>query len=310
MHKTRRSTVRFAALSVAFSTLLALTGCGTSTPTVEQIDSAKTLQVQSTEKPSVKRVIALANGSAEIISALGLKSLIVGRDIASTDQDLKSIPIVTSGHQVIAEKIIAMSPDLVIIDKSTGPASALASLRSAGIKVVQIPEAWTLADIPAKVTAVAQAMGTPESGLLLNQKFADVLQGAKSNSLRKVRVAFLYLRGGSAIYLIGGQGSGADSLMQAIGATDVGAARFTQPFTAMTSELMISLNPDLILVMTKGLTSVGGIDGLVQLPGVAQTEAGKNKRVIAVDDSLLLSFGPRTPDLIKQLSVEVEKAMR
>jgi len=305
----RKSKV-FVALSVATITLVALSGCGASAPTFEQIDSAQSLQVESSEKPQVKRVIALANGSAEIISALGLKSLIVGRDIASTDADLKSIPIVTSGHQVIAEKIISMNPDLVIVDKSTGPASALASLKSSGIAVVEIPEAWTLADIPAKVRAVAQSIGTPQSGALLNQEFTRVLRSAKSDSLKKVRVAFLYLRGGSAIYLIGGEGSGADSLMQAIGAVDVGAKRFTQPFTPMTSELMASLNPDLILVMTKGLASVGGVAGLVQLPGIAQTEAGKNKRVVAVDDSLLLSFGPRTPDLISQLSAEVKKVTR
>ena len=87
----------------------------------------------------------------------------------------------------------------------------------------------------------------------------------------------------------------------------MGAAKFSQPFTAMTSELMVALNPDLILVMSKGLESVGGVEGLVALPGVAQTAAGKAKRVISVDDSLLLSFGPRTPDLITQLSKAVEK---
>lgn len=302
-----RKTKRFVAFSVATITLIALTGCSATAPTLEQINSAQSLQINNSEKPKVQRVIALANGSAEIISALGLKSLIVGRDIASTDEDLKSIPIVTSGHQVIAEKIISMNPDLVIIDKSTGPASALASLKQAGIAVTRIPEAWTLADIPAKVQAIAQSIGVPQGGAHLNQKFAEVLQGAKSSRLSAVRIAFLYLRGGSAIYLIGGQGSGADSLMQAIGAEDVGAAAFTQPFTPMTSELMISLNPDVILVMTKGLASVGGVDGLVQLPGVAQTEAGKNKRVIAVDDSLLLSFGPRTPNLIHQLAAQVKK---
>lgn len=302
-----RKTKGFVAFSVATITLIALTGCGATAPTLEQINSAQSLQINNSEKPKVQRVIALANGSAEIISALGLKSLIVGRDIASTDEDLKSIPIVTSGHQVIAEKIISMNPDLVIIDKSTGPASALASLKQAGIAVTRIPEAWTLADIPAKVQAIAQSIGVPQGGAHLNQKFAEVLQGAKSSRLSAVRIAFLYLRGGSAIYLIGGQGSGADSLMQAIGAEDVGAAAFTQPFTPMTSELMISLNPDVILVMTKGLASVGGVDGLVQLPGVAQTEAGKNKRVIAVDDSLLLSFGPRTPNLIHQLAAQVKK---
>jgi iron complex transport system substrate-binding protein len=305
-----RKTKRLWALSVATITLVTLTGCASNPPIVAQINSATSIQVQSSEQPTIRRVIALANGSAEIISALGHKSLIAGRDIASTDSDLKSIPIVTSGHQVIAEKIIAMSPDLVIIDKSTGPSSALASLKVAGIKIVQVPEAWTLADIPAKVKAIAENIGTPEGGALLNRKFAEVLQGAKSNSLKDVRVAFLYLRGGSAIYLIGGQGSGADSLMQATGAIDVGATTFTQPFTPMTSELMLSLNPDVILVMTKGLASVGGVDGLVQLPGVAQTQAGKDRRVVAVDDSLLLSFGPRTPDLIKQLSQKIEKVMR
>jgi len=78
----------------------------------------------------------------------------------------------------------------------------------------------------------------------------------------------------------------------------------------MTSELVASLNPDVILVMTKGLQSVGGVSGLVELPGIAQTAAGKNKRVIAVDDSLLLSFGPRTPDLLKRLDAAMTKAMK
>ena len=298
------------AFSVATITLALASGCASPAPVVAEINSAKSLQVKTNESPSVKRVIALANGSAEIISALGAKPLIIGRDIASTDADLKAIPIVTSGHQVVPEKIISLNPDLIITDKSTGPATALTALRKAGISVVQIPEAWTLADIPAKVGAIAASIGLPRSGALLNEDFARVLQGAQKESLNKVRVAFLYLRGGSAIYLIGGQGSGADSLMQAIGAIDVGAAQLRQPFTAMTSESMISLNPDVILVMTKGLASVGGVDGLVKLPGVAQTNAGKSKRVVAVDDSLLLSFGPRTPDLISQLATQLAKAMK
>ena len=62
--------------------------------------------------------------------------------------------------------------------------------------------------------------------------------------------------------------------------------------------------------MTKGLASTGGVAGFVDIPGVAQTEAGKNKRIIAVDDSLLLSFGPRTPDLLVQLLKAVEQVMQ
>jgi len=114
------------------------------------------------------------------------------------------------------------------------------------------------------------------------------------------------LRGPSSIYLIGGPGSGADSLINAIGGTDVGAQTLKNPFNTLTSEALAKANPDLILVMTKGLQSVGGISGLINLPGVAQTNAGKAKRVLSVDDSLLLSFGPRTPALLTVMARKIE----
>ena len=289
--------------------LIILSGCATPAEKAVDIATAKAVTITNSQVPKVNRIIALANGSAEIISALGLKKILDGRDIASTDTDLSSVPVVTSGHQVIPEKIISLKPDLVIIDKSTGPQIAIAALRSAGIKVVQTPEAWTLADIASKVTAIATAIGVTEDGAKLSQTLAATATPA---SVLKpgTRVAFLYLRGGSAIYLIGGKGSGADSLIEAVGAIDVGAQKLKNPFNAMTSEAMISLNPEVLLVMTKGLESTGGVTGLVALPGVAQTDAGKLRRIISVDDSLLLSFGPRTPDLIQQLRIAIEKVMK
>ena len=291
------------------SAALLLTGCSTAQSKAIEISSARATTIKSSESPVTQKVVALANGAGEIISAMGFKSILIGRDIASTDVDLKSVPIVTSGHQVVAEKIIALTPDLVIVDKSTGPQSALDALAVAGIRVVTTPEAWNLGDMPAKVRAIANAIGAPASGAALNTALNSSLEKLQE-SPEKSRVVFLYLRGGSSIYLIGGKGSGADSLISAVGALDVGAATLTNPFSAMTSELLASLNPDVLLVMSKGLQSVGGVSGLVQLPGIAQTAAAKNRRVIAVDDSLLLSFGPRTPDLIEQLSAAMVKAMK
>jgi iron complex transport system substrate-binding protein len=78
----------------------------------------------------------------------------------------------------------------------------------------------------------------------------------------------------------------------------------------MTAESLATLNPDVIIVMTKGLQSVGGISGLLKLPGVAQTNAGKNQAIIDVDDSLLLSFGPRTPSLVVALASAVSAALK
>jgi iron complex transport system substrate-binding protein len=304
-----RIRVKVTALTLAGFALIVLSGCGTAVESAINIPTAKAVTITNSQVPQVKRVIALANGSAEIISALGLKDLLVGRDIASTDADLSKVPVVTSGHQVIPEKIISLNPDLVIIDKSTGPQRAIDALRSAGIQVVETPEAWTLTDIEPKVAAIAAALGVAQDGAKLNEELAAA--AAPDLNLKPgTRVAFLYLRGSSAIYLIGGKGSGADSLLQATGAVDVGAQKLTNPFTAMTSEAIASLNPEVFLVMTKGLESTGGVAGLIALPGIAQTDAGKKKRVISVDDSLLLSFGPRTPDLLQQLQVAIDKVMK
>ena len=296
--------MRIKGLAVALVTAVALTGCANSQVGAVDISAVDvtTSRIETTETPKFSKVIALANGSAEIIDSLGLKSILIGRDIASTEPALESVPVVTSGHQVVAEKIIALSPDLVIIDSSVGPTEAIASLKRAGIKVVQISEVWTVAGISEKVMEVASLLGVESTGKKLASLVESTIVSASKKISGSPRVLFLYLRGGNSIYLVGGSGSGADSLLASIGAVDVGATPGSKPFTPLTAESLIALKPDVILVMTKGLDSVGGVSGLIELPGVAQTPAGKNSRIISVDDSLLLSFGARTPSLLTKLA--------
>jgi iron complex transport system substrate-binding protein len=288
---------------VIFVLALLLSGCSqspvASSYTISQED-VRSISLTSTPALTVSRVVVLANGVAEIIQSLNAQTIIVGRDISSTEDSLADIPIVTSGHQVLPEKVIALKPDLVLIDASTGPKAAIDAIKAAGISVVETPESWSLKDLPIKVRAVGQAIGAQDQAEeLVKQLNQSLNASAVKNS---PRVAFLYLRGTSSVYLIGGAGSGADSLLTAIGAIDVGAQTLDRPFNTLTAESLAALNPDVILVMSKGLESVGGIEGLLKLPGVAQTAAGKNSAVIDVDDSLLLSFGPRTPSLVDALA--------
>jgi iron complex transport system substrate-binding protein len=194
---------------------------------------------------------------------------------------------------------LALQPDLVIIDSAVGPPEALDQLRVTGVRIVEVPEAWTVDDIAPRTAAVAEAIGA--TNVTIPQiRTASVARDPKPT------VAFLYLRGTAAIYLLGGAGSGADALITEAGGVDVGAAAGYPPFTPLTAEALASANPDILLVMTKGLESVGGIDGLVELPGIAQTTAARNRAVVAVDDGVLLSFGPRTPALVDQLSAAFE----
>jgi iron complex transport system substrate-binding protein len=288
--------------------IFALSACTQSQPQSEKVitqGDVTSVSVTPIEKLTDVRIVALANGAAELIDAMGYLKNLVGRDIASSTTELADVPIVTSGHQVIPETIIALQPSLVIIDDATGPSSAIAKLENAGIRIVSISQSWNLAELVSKIKEIGTALGAPQSAARLNSLLAASIDGnlvKASATDKKLKIAFLYLRGTSSIYLVGGKGSGADYLIEATGAVDVGAQKLSKPFTPLTAETMAQLNPDLILVMIGGLESVGGVSGLVELPGIAQTPAGKNRQVVAVDDSLLLSFGPRTPSLISELA--------
>jgi iron complex transport system substrate-binding protein len=291
--------------------MLLLSGCSSSKPAsaVEITQSDVTsISINPLEKLGSARIVALANGAAELINAMGYHANLVGRDIASTTADLTDIPIVTSGHQVIPETIIALHPSLVIIDSATGPLSAITKLKSAGIKVVSVSQSWNMTDVYKKIKEIGVALNAPKSAQVLSYKIEVTAAENKittTETTKRPKVAFLYLRGTSAIYLVGGKGSGADFLIDATSGSDVGAKSLTKPFNPLTAETMATLNPDIILVMIGGLESVGGITGLRKLPGIAQTNAGKKGKVIAVDDSLLLSFGPRTPSLIDKLAAAI-----
>lgn len=268
-------------------------------------DQVRSISLDTPGSFTASRVVVLANGVAEIMQSFNALSIIVGRDISSTEKSLEDIPIVTSGHQILPEKVISLRPDLVLIDASTGPQSAIAQIEKSGVRVVKIPESWTLADIEVKVAAVGAAIGASQQAQILIEKLNQSL--AQSQIEKQLRIAFLYLRGTSSVYLIGGAGSGADSIFASLGAVDVGAQQLKNPFNTLTAESLAALNPDVIVVMSKGLESVGGVDGLLKLPGVGQTKAGKSSAIIDVDDSLLLSFGPRTPSLIEQLRIALNE---
>jgi len=155
---------------------------------------------------------------------------------------------------------------------------------------------------------VAGALGVPEAGeQLVERTGAEIvaaLDGAPVGE-QPPSIAFLYLRGGM-VQLLGGPGSGADSLIEAIGARDVGTeVGLERPFTQISAETMISVQPDVLLLMSGGLESVGGVGGLQHVPGLAQTAAVDEGRVVDMDDTVLLSFGPRTGRVVEALAEAV-----
>ncbi|MFJ2258574.1 hemin ABC transporter substrate-binding protein [Streptomyces sp. NPDC087844] len=252
-----------------------------------------------------ERVVPLSGSLSEIVFTLGLGDRVVARDITATFAQAEKLPVVTRNHDVSAESVLSLKPDLVLAEATTGPAEAMGQIRDAGIPVLVVDPAQGLDDVGPRIQAVARALGVPAAGKALTKRSQERIAAVREDVPEKTdepRVAFLYLRGSASVYLIGGKGSGATSLLEAAGAVDAGAeSGLEKDFTAITTEALAQAAPDAILVMSKGLESVGGIDGLVRIPGVAQTPAGMDRRVVSVEDGVLLNYGPRTNAVLKSI---------
>ncbi|WP_255308462.1 heme/hemin ABC transporter substrate-binding protein [Streptomyces marincola] len=258
---------------------------------------------------SADRVVPLSGSLAEIVWSLGLGDRVVARDVSATFEQAEDLPVVTRGHDVSAEGVLSQHPDLVLAESTTGPDEAIDHIRAAGVPLLVLDPALGLDDIGPRVEVVAAALGVPEAGAELTERTMDRIDAARGEvpaGGERPRVAFLYLRGSASVYLLGGAESGAGSLIEAAGGVDAGAeSGLERDFTPITSEALAAAAPDVILVMSKGLASVGGVDGLLEIPGIAQTPAGMDRRVASVDDGVLLNYGPRTDQVIASLAEQI-----
>ncbi|EYT57840.1 hemin ABC transporter substrate-binding protein [Microbacterium sp. UCD-TDU] len=256
--------------------------------------------------------IDISGTIASTVFALGLGDQVVGRDASTVFAGTEDLPVVTkTGHTLNAEAILELAPTVVLTDTTIGPKEVRQQLRDAGIAVVVISSDRRLDTTNDLVTEIATALGVPRRGETLiarlvtsvDETLAEIAAVVPTDEADRARMLFLYVRGSANVYYIFGEDSGADSLIDAVGGVDVAAEIGWEGMKPMTAEALVAAQPDVLVMMTDGLESVGGIDGLIErIPAVAQTPAGVNRRVIDMADSEILSFGPRTADVIGALA--------
>jgi len=251
----------------------------------------KAVEVRSTE-----RIVSLDGITTEILFALGVGEKVVGRDDSSYyPSQAQKLPSVGYQFRLSAEGILSLKPTLVIGREDVRPKEVVEQLERAGVAVVLVPTEPSVEGAKAKIRTVAQAVGEAERGeALVRALERDLLLlrafQAQHAAKGKLRALFLYLRGPGTTFVCG-EGSTPVGVMELAGLEN--AAKGIRECQPMTAESVVAARPEVIVVFKKGLESVGGLEGLLKLPGVAQTPAGQKRKVVAMDDLYLGSFGPR-----------------
>lgn len=285
------------------------------TPVPELPVTVTDAQGTEVEVTNVSRVLPLDiyGTLSRIVFELGLGENVIGRDISSSFPEIADLPLVTQdGHQLNAEAILALDPSVIITDTSLGPWDVILQLRDAGVPVVVVDSHRSPGNVEELTQAVGDALGVPDQGRELGERTRiriDETQEAigaivPHSETDRLRTVFLYARGTAGVYYMFGSGSGADELITAAGGYDVASEVGWQGAKPANDEGLIAAQPDVILMMNKGLDSVGGVDGLLEkFPAMAQTPAGAGERIVAMNDDLVLSFGTRTPAVLNALAV-------
>lgn len=270
-------------------------------------------QGQQVAIDSIERIVSLNGDITEIIFALGMGDRVVGVDSSSTYPREKTRELPNIGYQrrLNAEGILALTPTLVIGDETAGPPEALAQIRSAGVPVALTADPPDLTAPLVKIRFVAAALGVPERGEMLAAQVEREIATARAAARElpaSPRVLFLYLRG-TDVQQVAGSETPADAMIRGAGGANAAAEAGIVQFKPLSPEVVVASQPDVILLLAKGLESVGGVEGLLRIPGLADTPAARHQHIVAMDDLYLLGLGPRTGQALADLTIAFRAAM-
>jgi len=258
---------------------------------------------------SAARIVTLSGEFSEIVWELGLGDNLVGVDLSSDfpAAEMRLKPKVGVERRLFAEPILALDPTVVIGDIDAQPPGVIDQVRAAGVPVVILPRVVGV-DAPAeKIRLVAQVLGVTAVGndlAVLVQSQIDAALAPVAQAESQPRVAVVYIATQDQILLLGSN-TVFEGLLEAIGAQDVGPTAGFEGFVPLTAEAIAAAAPDVIITARRGFDDRGGMEGFVELPGIAQTPAGAARRVLVYDDSLLLTLGPRTGQMLELIVADL-----
>ncbi len=252
------------------------------------------------------RIVSAGGAITETIFALGAGKTLVAVDSAGALQpEAKGLPVIGYSRDLSAEGVLSMNPSLILLNHDAGPPAVVDQLKESGIPLRQFSSVDSAESAIRRIRDIGEAVDRQREAEALvagiERSLAKIEKRVRSEDARP-RVLFIYTRGGGTMN-VSGRKTAADAMIALAGGAN--AVSGYDGYKPLTSEGVVNAAPDVILIPSRGLEQSGGIDELLRQPGLALTPAGRARKVIAMDDVLLLSFGPRFAEAALQLNEQL-----
>ncbi len=231
------------------------------------------------------RIVSLVPSLTELVFALGAGDRMVGRTRFCTEPAglLERVQTVGGTKNPKVERIVALSPSLVIANKEENRKEDIEALLSAGLNVM-VTDPNTIDEARAMILALGVALGRPAEADALDRTIAEALAGPLPAEPLRVAVAVW-----KEPFMALGAASYGHDLISRCGAVNVLAGRERYP--GVTAEELRALRPELLLLPDEPYPFTTADETLFATIAPARV----------VDGKLLWWYGPRMPAAIREL---------
>ena len=250
------------------------------------------------------RIVSLNGTITEIICATGHEENIVGTDITSTyPEEINRVPKIGHVQNIQAEGIISLNPTIVFAKENELKPQLLKQIKAANIEIALFKQEYTVEGTRQLIKQITNKLFASKKGEILIENLDKKIAKIQPLST-KPKILFIYARGVGTL-MVAGKNTQMESMIELVGGKN-SATKFND-FKPLTPESLVASNPDIILLFSTGLESLDGEMGLKNIPGLSETNAGKNKAFIAMDGQYLAGFGPRLGEAALELNEKIRR---
>tara|TARA_B100000214_G_scaffold137643_2_gene98176 strand:+ start:1134 stop:1985 length:852 start_codon:yes stop_codon:yes gene_type:complete len=250
----------------------------------------------SIAKDSSKTVIA-GGSLTEVVYFLEQEQKIIGVDITSNfPPETSALPSIGYVRALSTEGILSLKPTLILGEDDMGPPLVVEQLSLTGLDVRILGENHSSSGILEKIECLSEVLNTKSEDTLSkidlirdDINFLDDLAQENRESGIKVML-ILNMQGTSPI--VAGMGTSGDGFIKMTGASN--AADKFEGWKPISSESIISYNPDYIIITNRGMSSFPDIESLASTTSLKFTNAARDGKILSEDGMAMLGFGTRT----------------
>ncbi len=235
-----------------------------------------------------ERIISAGAAVTELIIALEQQDKLVAVDVTSQLPSELALPKIGYHRQLSAEGLLALGADQLIGSDEMGPDVALAQLKSAGVSVDVVNTKATAAGLLERIDEIAELTNAQPQAATLKAQVENQLKSLSQQPQADAKkILFLLIHEGRPAN-VAGKDTTPNAIIELAGGINPAAEKLTS-YKPLSTEAMVEMQPDIILVSGRSYDKLGGADEILKrMPMLAATPAGQNKQFITIDGHALV----------------------